>query len=173
MKAQAATLSHKSDAGGVALNLAGADAVRAAWARMHADVARYDAAIRLDGVLIEAMGAPGIELIVGAKNDPDWGPALLVGFGGVTAEVMKDVRLIAPDLTEDAIVAELRKLKGARLFDGFRGAPKADLGAAARLIATLGRIMRAEPRIAELDLNPVIAGEKGAVALDALMMLTG
>lgn len=173
MKAQAAALSHKSDAGGVALNLAGADAVRAAWDRMHADVARYDAAIRLDGVLIEAMGARGIELIVGAKNDPDWGPALLVGFGGVTAEVMKDVRLIAPDLTEDAIVAELRKLKGARLFDGFRGAPKADLGAAARLIATLGRIMRAEPRIAELDLNPVIAGEKGAVALDALMMLTG
>jgi acyl-CoA synthetase (NDP forming) len=171
MKAQAAALSHKSDAGGVALNLTGADAVRAAWDTMHADVARYDAAIRLDGVLIEAMGAPGIELIVGARNDPDWGPALLVGFGGVTAEVTKDVRLIAADLPEEAIVAELRKLKGAKLFDGFRGAAKVDLGAAARLIATLGRIMRAEPRIAEVDLNPVVVGANGAVALDALMIL--
>lgn len=171
MKAQAAALSHKSDAGGVALNLAGADAVRAAWDRMHADVARYDAAIQLDGVLIEAMGAPGVELIVGSRNDPDWGPALLVGFGGVTAEVTKDVRLIAPDLPEEAIVAELRKLKGGRLFDGFRGAPKTDLAAAAGLIATLGRIMRAEPRIAEVDLNPVVVGANGAVALDALMIL--
>jgi acyl-CoA synthetase (NDP forming) len=171
MKAQAAALSHKSDAGGVTLNLEGADAVRSAWARMHADVARYDPAIHLDGVLIEAMGRPGIELIVGARNDPDWGPVLLVGFGGVTAEVLKDVRLIAPDLPEQAIVAELRRLKSAKLFDGFRGAPKADLEAAAQLIASLGRIMLAEPRIGEIDLNPVIVLETGVVALDALMIL--
>jgi acyl-CoA synthetase (NDP forming) len=171
MKAQAAALSHKSDAGGVALNLVGADAVRAAWDRMHADVARYDASIRLDGVLIEAMGAPGIELIVGAKNDPDWGPALLVGFGGVTAELFKDVRLIAPDLTEEAIVAELRKLRSAPLLDGFRGSPRADVAAVARLVARLGQVLSAEPAIREIDLNPVIVRPDGVVALDALMLL--
>ncbi|HVI99872.1 MAG TPA: acetate--CoA ligase family protein [Sphingomonas sp.] len=171
MKAQAAALSHKSDAGGVALNLEGADAVRAAWEAMHAEVARYDAAIRLDGVLIEAMGAPGTELIVGGRNDPDWGPVLLVGFGGVTAELFQDVRLIAPDLTEDAIAAELRQLRSAGLLDGFRGRPKADIAAVARLIGRLGRVLSAEPTIREIDLNPVIARPDGAVALDALMVL--
>jgi len=173
MKAQAAALSHKSDAGGVALNLSGADAIRAAWDKMFADVKRYDASILLDGVLIEAMGARGLELIIGAKNDPQWGPVILAGFGGVTAEILQDVCLLGPDMTHEAIVAELGKLKQAALLHGYRGAPALDVAAAADLIGRIGQLLRGEPRIQELDLNPVVVYPKGqgVVALDALMLL--
>ena len=175
MKAQAAALSHKSDAGGVILNLADASAVRAAWERMHASVASYSAAIDLDGVLIEGMGARGLEMIVGARNDPEWGPVILAGFGGVTAEILGDVRLLAADMTVEAITAELMKLKSAAILSGYRGAPALDVPALAQLIVTLGRVLRAEPSIREVDLNPVIlypAGQ-GVVALDALMLVEG
>ncbi|MBN8831258.1 MAG: acetate--CoA ligase family protein, partial [Sphingomonadales bacterium] len=161
MKAQAAALSHKSDAGGVALNLSGADAIRAAWDKMFADVKRYDASILLDGVLIEAMGARGLELIIGAKNDPQWGPVILAGFGGVTAEILQDVCLLGPDMTHEAIVAELGKLKQAALLHGYRGAPALDVAAAADLIGRIGQLLRGEPRIQELDLNPVVVYPKG------------
>ncbi|WP_333840676.1 acetate--CoA ligase family protein [Novosphingobium sp.] len=173
MKAQAAALSHKSDAGGVILNLADGDAVRAAWAKMHASVAAYDAAIALDGVLIEGMGKRGVEMIVGAKNDPEWGPVVLAGFGGVTAEILQDVRLLTADLTEEAVIAELMQLKSAALLSGYRGAPALDVPALAALIVKVGQVLRAEPSIREIDLNPVILhplGE-GVVALDALMLV--
>lgn len=173
MKAQAAALGHKSDAGGVILNLADADAVREAWERIHGNVAAYSAAITLDGVLIEAMGKRGMEMIVGAKNDPEWGPVVLAGFGGVTAEILQDVRLLTADLTQDAVEAELMKLRSAALLSGYRGSPALDVPALAALIVKLGQVLRAEPSIREIDLNPVILhplGE-GVVALDALMLV--
>ncbi len=173
MKAQAAALGHKSDAGGVALNLADADQVRTAWEKMFASVAAYDAGIALDGVLVEKMGARGTEMIVGAKRDPDWGCVVLVGFGGVTAEILKDVLLVTPDMDKDDIIAALGQLKQAPLLHGWRGAPALDVAALADLVLTLGRIVEGNPNIREVDLNPVIlypAGQ-GAVALDALMLL--
>ncbi|HEX7875794.1 MAG TPA: acetate--CoA ligase family protein [Sphingobium sp.] len=173
MKAQAAALGHKSDAGGVILNLADADAVRAAWDRIYASVSAYDAAILLDGVLIEKMGRRGVEMIVGARNDPEWGPVILAGFGGVTAEILQDVRLITPDMSEDAIVGELMQLKSAALLRGYRGSPALDIGALAAMIRRIAGILIAEPRLREIDLNPVILHPQGdgAVALDALMLV--
>lgn len=172
MKAQAAALSHKSDAGGVALNLADEAGVRAAWDRMFASVAAHDTTITLDGVLIEAMGPRGIEMIVGGRNDPEWGAVVLAGFGGVTAEILQDVRLITPDMTHAEVVAELGKLKSAALLSGWRGAPALDVLALADLIVRVARLLDSEPRLAELDLNPVIlypAGQ-GVIALDALIL---
>jgi acyl-CoA synthetase (NDP forming) len=174
MKAQASALAHKSDAGGVILSLGDADEVMAAWTRIHANVAAHAPGIALDGVLIERMGARGTEMIVGARNDPDWGAVVLAGFGGVTAEILQDVRLITPDMDEQAVVAELMQLRSAPLLTGYRGSPPLDVAALARLIVAVGAIMEAEPRLAELDLNPVIlhpAGE-GVVALDALMLVS-
>ena len=173
MKAQSSELSHKSDAGGVAVGLKSADEVHAAWEKMQASVSAYKPGIKLDGILVEAMGKPGVELIVGARNEPGWGPVILVGFGGVTAEIYQDVRLIAPDLTAADIHEELLKLKGARLLTGFRGRAPADLRAVADLIVRLGQVMRGEPSIREVDLNPVVvlAEGEGAVALDALMLV--
>jgi acyl-CoA synthetase (NDP forming) len=118
------------------------------------------------------MGKRGTELIVGARNDPEWGPVILVGFGGVTAELLHDVRLLPVDLTHDAIVAELRQLKQGALLDGYRGSPALDVDAVAKLIAGLGRVLAGTPGIREIDLNPVVVYPKGegVVALDALIL---
>jgi acetate---CoA ligase (ADP-forming) len=173
LKAQSADLSHKSDAGGVVLNLADRAAVADGWARMHADLARHRPDLVLDGVLVEAMGRRGTELIIGARSDPDWGPVILVGFGGVQAEIWQDVRLLAPDMTRTAIVAELGRLKGVPLLHGWRGSPALDVEAVADIVQALGRLLLAQPRIREVDLNPVVlfAEGEGAIALDALMLL--
>jgi len=172
LKAQSADLSHKSDAGGVILNLADEAALVAGWDKLYANVKAYDPKIALDGALIEGMGQRGTELIVGARNDPEWGPVLLVGLGGVTAELFHDVRLLPPDLTKDGIVRELLALKSAPLLTGFRGSPALDVDAAADLIGRVGALLRANPRIREIDINPVVLYPKGegAVALDALML---
>ncbi|RPA64773.1 CoA-binding protein [Gordonia oryzae] len=174
-KAQSAALSHKSDAGGVLLGLDDPAAVRDAWDRLHANVGAYDPSICLDGVLIETMGAQGIELIIGGRREPGWGPVLLIGFGGVTAELNRDVRLIAADLSADEVAAELLQLRGAPLLTGFRGSAPCDVDAVAQLVATLGSVMLAAEEITEIDLNPVVVrpGEQGAtaaIALDALII---
>jgi acyl-CoA synthetase (NDP forming) len=173
MKAQAAALGHKSEAGGVLLNLYDGEAVRQAFGQMFDNVAAYDGSIVLDGVLIEAMGKMGTEMIVGAKGDPEWGPVVLVGFGGVTAEILKDVVLVTPDLSEQQVVARLLKLKQARLLTGYRGSPALDVAALAKLVVDMGRIMVGNPAIREVDLNPVIIHPEGdgVVALDALMLV--
>jgi acyl-CoA synthetase (NDP forming) len=172
LKAQAAALSHKSDAGGVILAIADDAALDAAWTRLYANVAEHAPHVTLDGALVEAMGARGTELIVGAKNDPEWGATILVGFGGVQAEILQDVRLLAPDLSRDAILAELGKLKSAAILAGYRGSPALDVGAVADIIVALGRVLAGTPAIREIDLNPVIVYPQGqgAVALDALIL---
>ena len=172
IKAQAAALPHKSDAGGVVLGLADAAALADGWRRLHADVGTRAAGVVLDGVLVEAMGRRGTELIVGARNDPEWGPVILVGFGGIQAEILHDVQLIPASATRSAVIAALRRLKSAAILDGYRGSPALDVGAVADIVAVLGRVLAGTPSIREIDLNPVIvypAGE-GAVAFDALIM---
>lgn len=172
LKAQAAALSHKSDAGGVILGIPDGAALEEAWARLHANVAAYDPSIALDGGLVEAMGARGTELILGARNDPDWGPVILAGFGGITAELLHDVRLLPHDLGREAVMAELRALKQGALLDGYRGSPPLDLDAVADLVLVLGSILAGTPAIREIDLNPVLVYPQGQgiVALDALIL---
>jgi acyl-CoA synthetase (NDP forming) len=171
LKAQSRDLSHKSDVGGVVLNVDSPDAVSVAWNRLHADLARAMPALRLDGVLVERMAAKGVELIVGGRNDPEWGPVVLVGLGGVLAEALHDVRLLPPDLSVDAITNELHQLKGAALLRGFRGAPALDVRAAAEIVQGVGRLLRSAPSINEIDINPVVVypARQGALALDALI----
>ncbi len=173
LKAQSPQLPHKSDAGGVIVGLGNQDALIAGWHRLSANLAASCPGLELDGVLVERMADKGVELIVGARNDPHWGATLLVGFGGVAAELLHDVRLLPPDLSCDAIAAEIRKLRLAPLLDGFRGAPTADVAAVATLVQQLGRMMIANPAIREVDLNPVVVAPvgQGAVALDALITL--
>jgi acyl-CoA synthetase (NDP forming) len=172
MKAQAAALAHKTEAGGVLLNIADEAGVRAAWQKLHDNIARHAPDMKLDGVLVEKMSARGLELVVGAKRDPQWGPVVLVGLGGVMVEALGDVRLVSADLSEAAIVGELHKLKAAKLLGPFRGRPAVDVAAAAKVAAALGRLMRTVPEIMEIDVNPLIALAKGegVVALDALIV---
>lgn len=175
LKAQASDLPHKSDAGGVIVNLKDEAALRAGWQKLQGNIAHHRPGLQLDGVLVEAMGAPGLELVIGAKRDPDWGAVLLVGLGGIWIEALKDVRLIPADLPEDAIVAELKQLKAASVLRGLRGAKPVDLAAVARVVRLLGQQMLANPSILEIDVNPLIAYPEGSalpvVALDALVVL--
>ncbi|UVO50599.1 acetate--CoA ligase family protein [Sphingomonas sp. SUN019] len=171
LKAQAAALPHKSDAGGVIVELADTAAVAAGWDRLHTNIAGARPGLTLDGVLVEAMAARGVELIVGARNDPAWGPVILVGFGGVAAELLHDVRLLPAGLTHDRIVTAIRGLRMAPLLDGFRGAPRMDVDAVARIVVAMGEVVLSSPAVSEIDLNPVLVypeGE-GAIALDALI----
>jgi len=173
LKAQSAELSHKSDAGGVILNIVDEASLKEGWHRLHDNIARHRPGLVLDGVLVEKMGERGVELIIGAKNDLDWGPVILVGFGGVAAEVLQDVRLFTPDLPFDGVMRELNRLKQAPLLHGFRGSPPLDVAATAKLVIALGQLLLAETSIREIDLNPVIVKPdgQGAVALDALMLV--
>ncbi|MEJ8824500.1 acetate--CoA ligase family protein [Variovorax humicola] len=174
LKAQASALAHKSDAGGVILNVGHDAALLHAWDELHANIRRAKGDLTLDGVLVETMARKGTELVIGVKRDPDWGPVMLIGLGGIWIEILKDVRLMPLDLSEDAIVEELGKLRANGVLKGARGALPADVRAVARIAAALGKAVLATPQIAEIDLNPVIVypeGE-GTIALDALIVTT-
>jgi acetate---CoA ligase (ADP-forming) len=173
LKAQAKALTHKSDVGGVVLGLGNGAELAEGWRRLHLNLGQHRPGLALDGVLVEKMAPAGVELIVGGRNDPEWGPILLVGFGGVQAELLQDVRMLPPGLSIAGITRELHQLKSSMLLRGFRGAPEADVEAIATLVERLGHLLRSEPAIREIDLNPVVAYPRGqgAVALDALMVI--
>ena len=121
---------------------------------------------------MEKMADKGVELVIGAKRDPTWGPVVLVGLGGVWIEVLGDVRLLPPDLGEDLIIEELQQLRASKLLQGFRAAPPSDVGAVARVARLLGQLMRDHEEILEIDLNPVFvhAQGRGVTVADALIV---
>ncbi len=172
LKAQAATLAHKSEAGGVMLNLADEAALRAAWERMQRNVERAAPGVTLDGCLVETMSPKGLELMIGAKRDPAWGTVLLAGLGGIWVEALGDVQLLPVDADETQIVEALHKLRAAKLLTGFRGAPPVDVKAVADAVLAIARLMRTTPGIVEIDVNPLMVHAKGhgARALDALIV---
>ena len=160
VKASSAALQHKSEAGALVLGLAGADAVRAAYERVAA-AGGPEAA-----VLVEAMAAPGVELVVAARRDAVV-PALVVGLGGIWTELLDDVAIVPLPATPARVESALRSLRGAGLLTGARGTVPVDLAALSALAAAAGDVLLAED-LALLELNPVIAGPGGAVAVDAL-----
>jgi acyl-CoA synthetase (NDP forming) len=172
IKAQSAELAHKSDVGGVIVGLRDEAALAQEWTKLANNLGGSRPGLALDGVLIEAMGAPGVELIVGGRNDPQWGPVVLVGFGGVQAEILKDSRLLAPDMNDSEILAELDRLKSASLLEGFRGSSRLDVEAVVRIVRAVGFLLLDEPSVREIDLNPVVIYPRGegAVALDAFIV---
>ena len=168
IKAQAANLQHKSDVGGVVVGIKNADELRAAWEKMQARLTAFT----LDGVLVEQMSPAGLEMVVGAKNDPRWGPIILVGLGGVWIEALRAVEFLPPDISHVRAVERISAMKGAALLGPFRGQPRRDINALADLVLTLGNAMRAQPSIREIDINPVMVFAEGAgvMALDALVV---
>jgi acyl-CoA synthetase (NDP forming) len=172
IKAQSPELAHKSDVGGVIVDIADADALAAAWNELHRRMAIARPDLRLDGVLVESMAAPGLEMVIGGRRDPDWGPVLLAGLGGIWIEVLNDVRLMPPDIAPAGIVDELSKLKSAALLQGVRGRPPADVGALADALVRIGALIQRYPAIAEIDINPLMVYPKGQglLALDVLLV---
>jgi hypothetical protein len=171
LKLDATALAHKSEIGGVRMGLFDATMVRAAADELLA--LGRDHPIGLRGLLVEPQVAPGLELIVGFKRDSQFGPIVLVGLGGILAEALDDVALELAPVTPAAADAMLDRLRGARILGGVRGRPAPDRAAIVRLIVALGQFGWERPDLLEVDLNPVIAAEHGATAVDALVVLAG
>lgn len=175
VKAQAAALPHKSEAGAVALGLAGPEQVTDAIKRMAASVRVAVPGTEPDGWLVERMCPAGTEMILGIVRDDALGPAVVAGFGGVYAEILGDVACLPAPLSEAEARAGLAGLRGWALLAGARGRPPADVDALARLVQALGDLAWQCPQITELDLNPVIVGSagQGAWVADAAGWLAG
>ena len=174
LKLDSPDVAHKTEVDGVKLNLADMVAVREAFSAIMAGVAAHAPAARVDGVLVQRMAARGPELILGARRDPQFGITLLVGLGGVQAELWKDVALDIAPVSAARAEAMLRGLKSFPLLDGFRGAAPVDVAAVAETIARFSSFAAAiGPRLDEMEINPLVCLPGGAIALDGLMRLDG
>ena len=172
LKLDSPDIAHKTEVGGVKLNLASAAEVSTAFAAIMEGVARHAPAARVDGVLVQRMAARGPELILGARQDPQFGVTLLVGLGGVQAELWRDVALDIAPVSPARAEAMLRSLKSFPLLDGFRGAPPVDVAKVAQTIARFSELAAAiGPRLEEMEINPLVCLPEGSVALDGLMQL--
>jgi acyl-CoA synthetase (NDP forming) len=173
LKVVGSGLSHKSDVGGVRLDLRDPAEVRAAFAEMQATVTERAPSASMTGALVQPMAAAGHDLIVGAGVDPNFGPVVLAGLGGIFVEVLGDAALRVAPFGRGTADAMLRDLKVFPIFEGRRGQPGADLPALVEVIGAVNRLVADFPEIAELDLNPVRVHEAGAGcrALDARLHL--
>lgn len=169
LKIASADIAHKSDVGGVLLNLHGAEEVAEGFDRIQAAVRQRAPQARIDGVLVMPMRSGGIEILAGIKRDPQWGWVLAVGLGGVLVEVLQDVRLRLLPVTPSTVREMLSELRGARLLQGYRGSAPVDIEA---LAATITRIAQAAlslgDRLEALEVNPIYADATRAEAIDAL-----
>ena len=165
-------IAHKSDVGGVALNLGDAGAVRAAHDAMMESVRRAAPGASVEGVSVQQMAEPGTEVIIGTTTDAQFGPVMMFGLGGIFVEVMKDVAFRIVPLEPRDAKQIVREIKGYPVLEGIRGQPGADIEALERMILDVSSFVWDHGEIAELDLNPVIAYPDGAVAVDARVVLT-
>jgi acetate---CoA ligase (ADP-forming) len=158
----------------IRLDLRDADAVRAAYAAVLNAAARAAPDARINGVLVQKMTPRGVEVMIGGRIDPQFGPLVVVGLGGVLVEVLRDTATgLAPVSAEEA-TRMLLGLKGARLLQGFRGSAKVDIAALAAIVARVSEFLADQRgRIDELDINPLICAGDGIVAVDALIVRRG
>ena len=169
LKVLSPDIAHKTEAGGVVLNLEGEAAVAAAYERIIASVTAHAPQAHIEGVLVSPMRSGGIEMLVGIARDPTWGPVLAVGLGGVWVEVLKDTALCLLPASTAEIRDKLASLKAAKLLAGYRGAPATDLGKLAEVIAAIGQAALAlGPDLAAFEVNPLHVHGDRIEALDAL-----
>ena len=172
-KIVSAALPHKSDIGGVKINLKDETAVRGAYRTIMANVAALNDKPQVEGVLIAEMTSGKLECVLGAKLDPEMGPVILFGSGGVDLELTRDVALAACPLDEAGALQLIARTRAGTIADGYRGRPVLDKGALAKALVALSDVMMdADGAIAEIDVNPFLLSEKGGVALDALVVRT-
>jgi len=162
---------HKTDVGGIALNLADAGAVRRAFAEIQAKARAASPRAELRGALVAVMAGAGPEVIIGVTRDAQFGPALMFGLGGIFVEVYKDVSFRLPPLTEADAREMIHEIKGLPILTGFRGRPPCDLGALVNCLLAVSRLVETRPDLEELDLNPIIAYPKGCLVVDAKIVL--
>jgi acyl-CoA synthetase (NDP forming) len=171
LKLESPDVPHKTEAGVIRLDLRDVDAVGTAFDAIIAAAAALQPKPRVNGVLVQKMVPQGIEIVVGGRIDPLFGPLVVVGFGGVLVELLQDTALAPAPVTPVEALVLLARLKGARLLDGFRGMPAVDRAALATIVSQVSRVL-ADHRgvLAELDVNPLICAGARIVAVDAMVV---
>ncbi len=162
---------HKTDAGGVRLSLANAAQVGRAYSEIVSSIKQAYPETRVQGVSVQPMAPQGVEVIVGMSKDPQFGPVLMFGLGGILVEVLKDVSFRIVPITEEDAGDMIREIKGYPILEGYRGQKPASIPALEELIVKVSEFVDKNPQIEELDLNPVFAYPDGAVAVDARIIL--
>jgi len=165
-------ITHKSDVGGVKLNLSTPDEAKAAFDEIVAAAKKAQPDAKIDGVSVQKMARPGIEVIMGMSQDAQFGPVLMFGLGGILVEVLKDVSFRLVPITPRDARQMVQEIKGRPLLEGYRGQEPADVEALEKLLLRLSDFIEKHPEIAELDLNPIFAYKDGAVAVDARIILS-
>jgi acetyltransferase len=175
LKLAAEGVTHKTDVGGVALNIRSAEQLRAEWSAMMERVAERDPAAVVQGGYVQQMLKGAVELIVGVVRDPQFGPLVMAGTGGTRVEVTRDVAFDLAPLSARQARDLLDQTAAGKLLAGFRGAPPADLDAAVDVIVRLAQIMVDLPEIAEIEINPLMVMTQGggAAAVDARVRTGG
>ena len=166
MKIESAGIPHKTDAGCVVLGVADLAHCEDAFARILANAKTHAPDAKIEGVLLQKMASPGVEMVAGMTRDPEFGPVMMLGFGGVYVEVLKDSVLRPAPLTHADAFEMIDRLKGAAILKGARGQKPADLTALAQVLVGLSDLaLDAGEALAEVDLNPVIVYPEGEGAL--------
>lgn len=162
---------HKSDVGGVIVNLKNAKEVGNAYKQILSNVKKHTANAKIVGMLVQEMAPASTEVIVGSIKDPQFGPALMFGLGGVFVEVLKDVTFRIAPVNEEEAHEMIEEVKAYPLLKGYRGSPPADINAIVKIILATSKLVMEHEEIKELDLNPIMVYEKGAKAVDARIIL--
>lgn len=171
MKVVSRDILHKSDAGGVRLDLVGEAALREAREAILAACREYDPQAEIEGVLITPMAKKGVEVILGVIRDPIFGPVLMFGLGGIFVEILEDVAFRSIPLSRHDAESMVEQIKAKKILGGVRGEAPVDRSALVDLLLTVSRIVEAYPQLVELDLNPVIAGADGYAVVDARVIV--
>ncbi len=173
MKVMSEDVVHKYDAGGVILNVHGADEARAAYKKIHSNVEKHVPGARIQGILIEQMAPRGVEVILGASRDPRFGPLMMFGLGGTLVEVLKDVSFRLAPMWQISAERMVRQIRSFTVLNGFRGNPPSDIDAIVDTLLRLSAMVINHPEISELDINPLIvhAAGKGCSVADSRVML--
>jgi acetate---CoA ligase (ADP-forming) subunit beta len=171
LKVSSHDITHKSDAGGVKVGLKNEEEVAAAYDAILASCrAKYPQAV-IEGVTVQTMAKPGLEVIVGMATDPQFGPVLMFGLGGVWVEVLKDVSFKIAPLTKADAAKAVREIRASKLLDGFRGSEPVDKAALEDILLRVSDFVTTTPEVKEMDLNPIFAYPNGAIAVDARVIL--
>lgn len=170
LKVMSPGIIHKSDVGGVILNLSGAGEVTEAYSRMMSRISSSVPSAKIVGVLVSRM-VTGLETVVGVTQDPTFGPVIMFGLGGILVEAFKDVSFRAIPIQREDAEELIAETKASRLFEGMRGKAPMDRGAAADVLVRVSQLVTENPRIREMDINPLMVMENGAVAVDVRIML--
>lgn len=162
---------HKSDVGGVLINVNTPDEVRKGYQSIINNVQKHKTNARIKGIFVEEFAPKGIEVIIGALKDPQFGPALMFGLGGIFVEVLKDVSFRVAPITKFDAKEMIQEIKGYPILTGIRGQKASDVTALENILLQVSKLVMDYPVINQLDLNPVFSYPKGAKCVDARIIL--